>query len=311
MATDWYQQFQSDGYAVIPSVINREAAKSYQTRAFEWLKSLDNPDLDFTNPSTWTPENLPSISAINTFNHYGVVHERFMWDLRLESKIRGVFERIWNTDELLVSFDALNITLPRRPGHVAREKWPHIDQSPYRSGLECVQGVVTLSEAGPDDGGLTVWPGTHKVTEEFFQRHTDRKNWEMKDFYKYSPEQLAWFENKGYREQKVTAAPGDLIIWDSRLIHYGAEQKETSNVIRTAVYVSYAPRLFATEESLGVKREAFEKFLATTHWPHDNITLRSNFPVLENGVADVRRSQPREKPVMSDDLLRLAGVLPY
>lgn len=311
MATDWYDQFENEGYAVIPSVITPEAATSYQNRAFEWLKSLDNPTLDLTNPSTWTPENLPSISAINTFNHYGVVHESFMWGIRLEPNVREAFARIWGTNELLVSFDALNITLPRRPGHVPREKWPHIDQSPYRHGLECVQGIVTLSEAGPDDGGLTVWPGTHRLTEQFFREQTDSKTWERKDFYRYTPEQLAWFENQGYREVKVTASPGDLIVWDSRLIHYGSEQKVTSGVIRTAVYVSYAPRSLASEETLKVKREAFEKYLATTHWPHDNVTLRSNFPVLGNGKIDKKRSEPLEEPVNSDDLLQLAGVLPY
>ena len=311
MAEHWYHQFQKYGYAVVPSVITFEEAKSYQSRAFTWLRSLDNPRLDLTDPSTWTLENLPSISAINTFNHYGVVHEKFMWDLRLEPKVRDAFVQIWNTEELLVSFDALNITLPRRPGHVPRERWPHIDQSPYRKGLKCVQGIVTLSDSGPDDGGLTVWPGTHEVTERFFEEHTDKRTWEAKDFYRYTHEQLCWFEKQGYSEHKVTAAPGDLIIWDSRLIHYGAEQKETSDVIRTAIYVSYAPRSFATTEALETKREAFEKYLATTHWPYDNITLRSNFPVLKDGNADKRRREPLEKPQPSTELLQLAGVVTY
>lgn len=311
MSTDWYQQFLDQGYAVIPSVITKEKAKEYQTAAFDWLKSFDNLELNLSNPSTWTPENLPFLSEINTFNHYGVVHERFMWDIRLEPSIRAVFSRIWNTDELLVSFDALNITLPRRPGHVPRPKWPHVDQSPYREGLQCVQGIVNLSSSGPDDGGLTVYPGTHKVTGEFFRNHTDRSQWTRKDFYRYTSTEIAWFEKKGYREHKVAAGPGDLIIWDSRLVHFGAEQKETSTVIRTAVYVSYAPRSFATREALEVKKQAFEQWLATTHWPHDNIALRSNEPLLPNGEVDIRRSEPGDKPHLRQDLLKLAGVVPY
>ena len=307
----WHEDFLDNGYAVIPSVIAREEAEKYQQAALDWLKSFDNPELDLSDPSTWTPSNLPFISEINTCNHYGVVHERFMWDIRLEPRVIEVFSKLWKTDELLVSFDALNITLPRRPGHVPRKKWPHVDQSPYRKGQECVQGIVNLSKAGPDDGGLTVLPGTHKITEEFFREHTDKSMWTRRDFYRYSDEEIAWFTEQGYKEHKVEAEPGDLIIWDSRLVHFGAEPTERSSVIRTVVYVSYAPVSFATEEALDAKRKAFEQWLATTHWPHDNIVLRQNQPLLPDGTVDTRRSEPREKPILTKKLLRLAGVEAY
>lgn len=307
----WHTDFEKNGYAVIPSVISHDKAAEYQQRAFSWLQSFDNPSLNLEDPSTWTSENLPFISSINTFNHYGVVHEKFMWDIRQEPGVIDVFSKVWNSDELIVSFDALNITLPRRPGHVPRQKWPHVDQSPYRKGLQCVQGIVNLSRAGPEDGGLTVYPGTHKITESFFREHTDKSEWTRKDFFNYNPEQIAWFVEQGYREHKVVAEPGDLIIWDSRLIHFGAEPTAKSDTIRTVTYVSYAPASFATKEVLGAKREAFEKWLATTHWPHDNIVLRTNQPTLSDGTLDTRRTEPREKPELTEKLLRLAGVKAY
>jgi ectoine hydroxylase-related dioxygenase (phytanoyl-CoA dioxygenase family) len=311
MTSDWYQHFLDHGYAVVPSVISKEKAAAYQNAAFDWLKSFDNPDLDLANPATWTPENLPFISQINTFNYYGVVHERFMWDIRLEPGVVDVFARLWHTDELLVSFDALNITLPRRPGHVPRGKWPHVDISPYREGQTCVQGIVNLSHAGPDDGGLTVYPGSHKLTETYFQQHTDPSSWMRKDYYTYTPEQIAWFAEQGFKEHKVVAAPGDLIIWDSRLIHFGAEPTEKSSTIRTVTYVSYAPVSLASEETLATKRRAFEQWMATTHWPHDNIALRQNEPLYPDGSVDARRVKPRHEPELTPRLLQLAGVKPY
>ncbi|KZL63251.1 phytanoyl- dioxygenase [Colletotrichum incanum] len=307
----WHEDFEKNGFAVIPSVISRDKAAQYQKQAFAWLQSFDNPALDLAKAATWTPENLPFISGINTFNHYGVVHEKFMWDIRQEPGVIDVFAKVWDTDKLIVSFDALNITLPRRPDHVPRAKWPHVDQSPYREGLQCVQGIVNLSTAGPEDGGLTVYPGSHKITEPFFREHTDRAQWTRKDFFNYTPEQIAWFEGQGYREHKVIAEPGDLIIWDSRLIHYGAEPTAKSDTIRTITYVSYAPASFATKEALDAKKEAFEKWLATTHWPHDNIVPRTNQPTLPDGTIDARRSEPREKPELTAKLLKLAGVQAY
>lgn len=311
MSSDWHQSFLENGFAVIPGVISKRKAAEYQQAAFEWLKSFDNPTLDLSNPQSWTRANLPVVSGINTFNHYGVAHEKFMWDIRLEQKIIDVFARLWQTEELLVSFDALNVTLPRRPDHDQREPWPHVDQSPFRTGRQCIQGIVSLSQSGPNDGGLTVYPGTHNVIQEFFEQSTDKTEWETKDFYRFRTEQISWFENKDYRVQKVVAGAGDLIIWDSRLIHWGAEPNAKSDTIRTATYVSYAPAALASTTVLEKKKEAFDKWSATTHWPHENIVIRSNEPILPDGTVDRRRDSPREKPELADRLLRLAGVKPY
>ncbi|KXH62308.1 phytanoyl-CoA dioxygenase [Colletotrichum salicis] len=195
-------------------------------------------------------------------NHYGVVHEKFMWDIRQELGVIDVFAKVWNTRDLIVSFGALNVTLPRRQ-------------------------------------------------ESFFKEHTDTSEWTRKDFFNYTPEQIAWFEKQGYREHKVVAEPGDLIIWDSRLIHFGAEPTAKSDAIRTITHVSYAPASFATNEALEAKKEAFGKWLATTHWPHDNIVPRTNQPTLPDGTVDDRRSEPLEKPELAPELLRLAGAEAY
>ncbi|OLN81913.1 hypothetical protein CCHL11_06981 [Colletotrichum chlorophyti] len=92
--TDWYKDFEKNGFVVIPSEIPHDRAVKYQKRAFAWLKSFDNPSLDLGVSSTWTPENLPFVSPRNMFNHYGVVHERFMWDIRQEPGIIDVFSKV-------------------------------------------------------------------------------------------------------------------------------------------------------------------------------------------------------------------------
>jgi hypothetical protein len=117
MSSDWLQSFLDNGFAVVPGVLSKSKAAQYQKSAFEWSKSFGNSALDLSKPETWTQANLPVVSGINTFNHYGVAHEKFMWDIRLEKSIIDVFAQLWQTEELLVSFDALNITLPGRPDH--------------------------------------------------------------------------------------------------------------------------------------------------------------------------------------------------
>ncbi|KAF5004606.1 hypothetical protein F66182_16024 [Fusarium sp. NRRL 66182] len=223
-----------------------------------------------------------------------------MWDARLEPGVVDAFARIWGTDELIVSFDSLNITFPNRKDVPRKGSWEHVDQSPLRRGMHCVQGIINLSTAGPDDGGLVVYPGSHKYLEEFLTTQTDPSTWESKDLFWFRPEQLAWFQKeKGYNST-------------NRTIHYGAEPTEASNTIRTVIYAAYSPSKLASTETLKWKAEVFRNYGGTTHWPHDNIVIRKRGAILPNGTPDPRdREVPLELPEMTDGLLKLAGVLPY
>jgi ectoine hydroxylase-related dioxygenase (phytanoyl-CoA dioxygenase family) len=288
---------QANGYTVLKNAIPKNRAVAYQQRALAWLSSFGT-ELDISKPETWIKSNLPIQSKINTFYGYSVAHEKFVWDARMESGVIEAFETLWGTDELLVSFDTINITLPNRKDVQKKEPWEHVDQSPLRRGLHCVQGIINLSEAGPEDGGLMVLPGSHKLVEEFFDTETDKSTWDPEDSYPFTPEQLAWFFARGITPHKVCAEPGDLILWDSRTIHYGAEPTEKSNTIRTVIYAAYTPAKFATKEALETKAKIFEQNGGTTHWPHDNIKIRNNEARFEDGTLD-----PRDRFVFSASIL--------
>ncbi|OKL63257.1 hypothetical protein UA08_01591 [Talaromyces atroroseus] len=262
---DWRAQLRENGFAVIKHAIPQERAEAYRHKARQWLKSFGNDKLDYENPNTWVAENLPVQSTINTFSAYAVAHEKFMWDARLEPGVVDAFAQIWGTDELIVSFDSLNITFPNRKDVPRKGAWEHVDQSPLRRGMHCVQGIINLSPAGPDDGGLVVYPGSHKYHEEFCNTQTEPSTWKAQDLYWFQPEQLAWYEAKGVRPHKVCADIGDLIVWDSRTTHYGAEPTEASNTIRTVIYAAYSPAKLASSETLERKKEVFRNYGGTTH----------------------------------------------
>ena len=291
--------------------IPKDHAVAYQEKAYKWLKSFGT-DLDFNDSSTWIKQNLPVQSKINTFHSYCVAHEKFMWDARMEPDVLDVFAKIWGTDELLASFDSLNVTFPNRKDVPRKEAWEHVDQSPLRRGLHCVQGILNLSTAGPEDGGLMVYPGSHALFDEFFDTQTDKHSWDPLDRYLFSAEQLQFFKDRGIQPHKVCADVGDLIIWDSRTIHYGAEPTEQSSQIRTVIYAAYTPARLATPEQLSLKKQVFEAYGGTTNWPHDNIVARPTETLLEDGTRDPRdRDSPLELPEMTDQLLRLAGAMAY
>jgi hypothetical protein len=52
------------------------------------------------------------------------------------------FAKLFGTDDLLVSFDAVNVSLANRKDQGKVGVWAHQDQDPERGGLRCVQVSV-------------------------------------------------------------------------------------------------------------------------------------------------------------------------
>lgn len=64
------------------------------------------------------------------YNLYGVSQEQFCWDIRQSPKVIESFSTIWGTDELLVSFDGANVSVPLglSDDDPRAKAWPHVDQ---------------------------------------------------------------------------------------------------------------------------------------------------------------------------------------
>lgn len=83
--------------------------------------------------------------------------------------------------------------------------------------------------------------------------------------YTFTEEDIRWLKKQpGVEEIKVETSPGDLILWDSRTIHWN--RTPTADQVRVVVYTCYAPKSMASEAVLAKRAECFEQRLATTHW---------------------------------------------
>lgn len=67
------------------------------------------------------------------YSAYGASHEQMAWEARMEPAVIEVFEKLWETNELITSFDGMNISLPNRKD-IVWSPWPHCDQNPERKG---------------------------------------------------------------------------------------------------------------------------------------------------------------------------------
>ncbi|KAK0102119.1 hypothetical protein ONS96_006083 [Cadophora gregata f. sp. sojae] len=312
---DWRDEFHNNGCVVLKGVITPERAQYYREKQLKWLHNFEL-GFDEDDESTWTADHLPVSFKGGMYYGYGAPHESMAWEARTEPAVVEIFEKLWGTKELLTSFDGMNISLPRRKD-LEWSPWPHCDQNPARQGMQAVQGLLNYAPNGPKDGGLMLMKGSAKLFEDFFSTprefyaHEDAPPPEMKymDLFLFNPKDLKWFEDRGCEMIKVNMEPGDFVLWDSRTMHYACLPE--GDQIRHVQYICMTPKRFATEDQLKLKQDCFIKMIGTTHWPHCNIRPASDPPMRNGKVCPKNRSEPFEKPKLTRDVLRLAGMEAY
>lgn len=110
-------------------------------------------------PQTWAGSWLPATGLLANF-----AQSDGAWHVRGLPAVKTAFERIWNTEDLIVSMD---VVIAWRPWCV-NEGWRpqteglHLDQNPFsKPHLDCVQGMVSLVDVTESSGGLGVVPRSH------------------------------------------------------------------------------------------------------------------------------------------------------
>ena len=112
----------------------------------------------------------PSPAKPSPCHRYGVAHESFAWGVRQEPGVIDAFAKVYDTEDLIVSFDGVNLAFPR-DDLKRNTPWPHQDQDPQKPGFRCLQGLVNLLPNGDNDGGLIVCKVSITCTHTLRQRY--------------------------------------------------------------------------------------------------------------------------------------------
>jgi len=284
--------FKEFGYVVVKNVAS-ESEVAAGISLFWDLCEKQVPSIKRNDPSTWGDSTWVASTVNGIAAGYGIGQSEFLWHARLLPKVKEAFAHIWETDDLLVSFDGCGVFRPPEydPKWLTRGAWYHIDQNLVkRPGLHAVQGAVNFFPSGPTDGGFVVVPKSHRMMDEAVVKHPDLFGARQADYFPMHADMGFWQsareaitkrtnENKyDLLPVKVNLDPGDLVLWDSRSIHcnhpptkISADPDAKNRLKRLAAYVCMTPaKLAANIEELAKKRIfAFHKGVTTTHWPHE------------------------------------------
>jgi len=241
---------------------------------------------------------------------YGGGHIEAAWFLRGLKSVREVFGKIYSTNELLTSMDTFIMWRPWWKNPIEDEEWMpiveriHCDQNPVKKrGFHCVQGMIPLLHVTKETGGLQVVPDTHtdEIQDYLIQNYPSTKlggDWcRLRIDDKYI--------NRG---KLLLADPGDVILWDSRLLHGGLvgtgkkENHPNTDLARLSLTVCMAPASKATPQVLENRRMAFKYGWTLTHWPYEfnvNDMGNTNGSNIKNG-----KYVP---PVLNEEQFKLVG----
>ena len=184
---------------------------------------------------------------IRRFTKDDRVHSKNMWKLRFE--VKKHFQKLWNTKNLVSCFG----------GNV-------IDCEQFT----CVQGILALSNSN----ATQLLAGSHRYFQSMSYRCTSKNPYEW-EYYEIPDHDAIW--KRGLKIVTPNLNPGDLLIFDSRIVHRVIDHDK-----RSVAYISMVPRAFLSNLTERLRRKAYKNNMSTSHWCEKIHVSEQDFPIQKN-----------------------------
>ena len=240
---------QEKGYCIITNVLNKDEIEFAREKYFEWYEST--PDL---------AEQHLKLNPHNIMKYHEAAHQEFAWYIKTNPKVINIFKKIYNTEDLVVSFDGC-CYYPKNT-KLSTNCWTHTDISPKLSkDMNCIQGFISLTDN--KENSLLVYEGSNKLHTQYFKDRNMEKesnNWQMID-----KDYLRTIENNRI---VLNVPAGSMVLWDSRTFHQNIMQNKDEE--RLVQYVCYLPKNHK-KNTKTMKEKRYKYFTErrlTSHWPY-------------------------------------------
>ena len=246
---DYKKDLDEKGYTIIPNILTPDEVAQGKTLFKSWQNTIVNHE-----------QFHKYMSPNGIYKYHRVGHTKHAWFIRTRPSIQDVFKQIWDTDELVVSFDG-SCYVSKDNMNITNKIWTHTDQASKSSELQCYQGFVTLTDN--KERTLVVYEGSHKLHETYFKdRHMcDSKNWQLIEH--------DYLEKIKDTKRILHVPAGALVVWDSRTFHQNQLGKPGSEE-RIIQYFSYLPKNNPKNtKAIQIKRLKYLLTQRTTsHWAY-------------------------------------------
>ncbi|MED7819508.1 MULTISPECIES: phytanoyl-CoA dioxygenase family protein [unclassified Francisella] len=225
LSEDDFKHWQTYGYVVIKNAISKEDAK--QTADFLWEFS----EMTQNDKSTWKPNK--TVYRMQELNGSGMLecyHHPLLWNNRQNQRVYDAFVDIWDREDLWVTIDRANLSLPIKYNQKNFSGFLHWDADSTLKPLPVnVQGVLALSDTTLSSGGF-------QCVHELFKNFSEWEQQQPADRDPFTPN----IETVPYPAKPILVKAGDLIIFNAMLLH-GIRPNTSDDEVRLAQYISMTP----------------------------------------------------------------------
>lgn len=239
------QHLETDGYVIIPNVLNQNEITKFILDFYQWKDKIPQHD-----------KIHKKINPYGIYRFHEIGHQTFIWKNRINPKIQNIFKYLWNTNDLIVSFDGMCYIPPEQ--YKKDKSWIHVDQAPKDKTLKCYQSFISFTDNSYKT--LVVYQGSHLLFNDYFENNQDTEKWQVikSDF----------LEKHKDKRRILKINKGDLVIWDSRTFHqcqYGEMENKEERIVQYISYLS-THHIDNTIEHQQLRTQLFLNRRTTTHW---------------------------------------------
>jgi hypothetical protein len=234
-----------EGYAVIEAAFESSICDDTLGDIWAWLEEVTTGRVKRRDPNSWEKW-WPATTRGRFFKGF------CSWKATQRARRqvhRWATGRIFNQTggPYVISTDGFTFELPHSKGKkfTKPQAWWHVDQTPTAGvrdeGLKYLQMSVALNNNVDNGSCFACFPRSHSHFRDLCIRNPEMAG----DFYALKPDDVTALKTAGCTEKRVYVKQGDVIVWDSRLVHMGAgaTQADAKTVPSSDSWPACGPRV--------------------------------------------------------------------
>ena len=248
----WKPFLDREGYVVIGNIVTPEQ-KNTAIDMFKQDLHTISPSFKWDDKKTWICKHAPIVFGKSSAVYCGFGHCDSNWYLRLKSLTKEAFQKAYETDDLVVSFDGMSFFFSDK--QKSQKSWLHQDQRNSDKRIS-YQGVLNLLPRTELDAGFICVPRSHKE----YKAPEAKRDWVIIP------------QNSEYQKKAVRLLTPErsLILFNSKLIHANSgmikKHPKGVHINRLSAYITFVPRSRQPKEVKRIRIEKYSDGEACSHW---------------------------------------------
>ncbi|MBS1636648.1 MAG: phytanoyl-CoA dioxygenase family protein [Bacteroidetes bacterium] len=210
-----------NGYVVLKQVVSRTDCEAAQQAILDFLGT------SLLDHEGWYKSHSAQGGLMLNFTNHPALNKN-----RQTARIRKAYEQLYARKDIVMTIDKVSFNPPETNSFSFRGSPLHWDTSLKQPIAFSLQGLLYLTDCGPQDGAFHCVPGFHKSIGNWLQQLAPDEN----------PREAA---PRSLKAIPVTGQAGDFVIWHAALPH--AATANHGKYPRMVQYLTYLPLGFKEE----------------------------------------------------------------